>query len=235
MSPVSSIICLANSWKHGDRCIAGINPQNGRWVRPISDLDDGRIPRSMRLLDGQEPRLLDIINIPLGDTGNDFGFESENLSVLPGQWKKQGEVTAKEMLKYCQSDQYLLHNSKKYVTVSELKRKPFSLRKTIELVHVTEFSIETKQRDVGINQYKGSITSVHGQRLKNLGITDPLFVQKLDRGDQPVVPCLVTLSLSMPHRPPNWEGDDPCWKLIAAVIDLEPKNNSDDELLDLPF
>jgi hypothetical protein len=24
----------------------------------------------------------------------------------------------------------------------------------------------------------------------------------------------------MPHRPSDWEGDDPCWKLIAAVIEL---------------
>ncbi len=29
------------------------------------------------------------------------------------------------------------------------------------------------------------------------------------------------ISLSLPHRPSDdWEGDDPCWKLIAGVIEL---------------
>ncbi|HAC63315.1 MAG TPA: hypothetical protein DCF68_07170 [Cyanothece sp. UBA12306] len=28
----------------------------------------------------------------------------------------------------------------------------------------------------------------------------------------------------MPHRRQNWAGDDPCWKLIAGVIEL---SNSD--------
>lgn len=235
MSPVTSIICLANSWKHGDRCIAGINPQTGCWVRPISNLDDGRIPRPMRLIEGKEPQLLDILDIPLAETGNDFGFESENLSVLPGQWKKQGQVTAKEILRYCQRDRYILHNSKKYVTVPELARKPFHLRTTLQLVHVTEFSVEKKQRERGTNQYKATIVSQSGQYLSRIGITDPLFVKKLDQGQEPMVPCLVSISLSMPHRPPNWEGDDPCWKLIAAVIELETENSLKDELLDLPF
>ena len=236
MSPLTSIICLANSWKHGDRCIAGINPETGRWIRPISDLEDGRIPRSMRLLEGKEPQLLDMIQIPLGKTGNDFGFESENLSVLPGRWKKQGQVTAKEILKYSSSEPYILHNYKKFVTVTELARKPFALRKTLQLVHVTEFVVEKKQRETGTNQYKATIVSRNGQRLNRLGITDPLLVKKLDQGNEPIVPCLVTVSLSMPHRPPNWEGDDPCWKLIAAVMELETNDYDDqDELLDLPF
>ena len=75
-----------------------------------------------------------------------------------------------------------------------------------------------------------------GQRLSRLGITDPLFVQKLDQGHDPIVPCLVTISLSMPYRPPDWDKDDPCWKLIAAVIELEENNNSsENELPYLPF
>lgn len=235
MSPLTSIICLANSWKHGDRCIAGINPKTGRWVRPVSSLEDGRIPRSMRLIQGKEPKLLEIIGIPLAETGNDFGFESENLLVLSGEWKKQGEITAKDVLKYCQRHHYILHNHKKYVGVTELTRKPFHLRHTLQLVHVTEISIEKTPREAGTNQYKATLVTIDGKCLNRISITDPLFVQKLDRGEQPNVPCLVTVSLSMPYRPANWEGDDPCWKLLAGVIELEPKNNPNDEIVDIPF
>ena len=28
------------------------------------------------------------------------------------------------------------------------------------------------------------------------------------------------MSLGLPHRPPSWKGEDPCWKLIAGVIEL---------------
>jgi Protein of unknown function, DUF488 len=32
---------------------------------------------------------------------------------------------------------------------------------------------------------------------------------------------LVTVSLSMPHTPPDWDGpNEPCWKLIAAIIEF---------------
>jgi len=38
------------------------------------------------------------------------------------------------------------------------------------------------------------------------------------------------VSLSMPWRPDDWEGDDPCWKLIAGVIEL-PEDIVDNEVL----
>lgn len=49
------IICLANSFKHTERCIAGIDLETGKCVRPVSDLDDGRVPKKVRLIDGKEP------------------------------------------------------------------------------------------------------------------------------------------------------------------------------------
>ena len=30
---MAQIICLANSWKLEERCIAGINPDKGQWIR----------------------------------------------------------------------------------------------------------------------------------------------------------------------------------------------------------
>ncbi len=35
-----------------------------QWILPVSDLDDGRVPSHMRLIDEQEPALLDILEIP---------------------------------------------------------------------------------------------------------------------------------------------------------------------------
>jgi hypothetical protein len=237
-NPMTQIICLANSWKRGDRCIAGINSLKGKWIRPVSSLPDGQIPKEMRLIDGREPALLDVLEIPLAKTGPDFGFECENFSVLPGKWRKVGQVPPAYMNKYCDQEEYILHNEQRYVTVQFLQSLPVEQRRTLQLVKALEFSVRnTGKRFEGGEKWEGSILTTTRQRLTTT-ITDPVFTRKLELGYRPQNPCLVTVSLSMPWRPIDWEGGDPCWKLIAAVVELPEvingkvslKTNTDDEL-----
>jgi hypothetical protein len=235
---MTQIICLANSWKRGDRCIAGINSLKGKWIRPVSSLPDGQIPKEMRMIDGREPALLDILEIPLAKTGPDFGFECENLSVLPGKWRKVGQVPPAYLNKYCHQEEYILHNAQRYVTVNFLQSLPVEQRQTLQLVKALEFSVRnTGHRFEGGEKWEGSILTNTGQRLTTT-ITDPVFTRKLELGYRPNNQCLVTVSLSMPWRPTDWEGDDPCWKLIAAVVELDEatknkvflEKNTDDQL-----
>ncbi len=219
---MTRIICLANSWKRGERCIAGIEPGKGRWVRPISHLPDGQIPKQMRLINRMEPALLDILEIPLADTGPDFGFESENLSVLPGKWQRKGRVKPAELLEYCSREEYILHNDKRYVTVDFMQSLPVEKRRTLELIKAVNFSVRPiKERaEGGNNKWEGSLVTEKGQILRTT-ITDPVFVRKLELRYRPKNSCLVTVSLSMPWRPDDWEEDGlPCWKLIAGVVEL---------------
>ena len=39
MNSRTKIICLANFWKHGERCIAGINLNTKKWISPVSSLN----------------------------------------------------------------------------------------------------------------------------------------------------------------------------------------------------
>ncbi len=227
---MTRIICLANSWKRGERCIAGINELQGKWVRPISDLPDGQIPKEMRHINRLEPALLDVLDIPLAKTGPDFGFESENLSILPGKWRQVGKVPPAYLLKYCNSQAYILHNDLRYVTVEYMQSLPKCDRLTLQLVKAVRFTVKKLiQRFEGGNKWEGSIVTKYNQRL-TATITDPVFIRKLELGYRPQKACLVTVSLSMPWRPDDWEGDDPCWKLIAGVIEL-PEDIIDDRVL----
>jgi len=226
---MTRIICLANSWKRGDRCIAGINEVQGKWVRPVSDLPDGQIPKEMRQINRLEPALLDVLEIPLAKTGPDFSFECENLSVLPGKWRQVGKVPPAYLLKYCNSQEYILHNDLRYVTVEYMQSLPMCDRLTLQLVKAVRFTVKKLfKRFEGGNKWEGSIVTQHGQRL-TATITDPVFIRKLELGYRPQKACLVTVSLSMPWRPDDWEGDDPCWKLIAGVVEL-PEDVVDDEI-----
>lgn len=216
MPSLKRIICLANSEKLRERCIAGIDLDTGKWVRPVCDKlypEDGRVPESIRLVEGREPELLDILEIPLSDSGNDFDFECENLSILTREWKCLGRVQPTDLFKYCGSFNQILHNSWKYVNPSYLKSLPFHQRRTLQLVHVVNFSVEER--------WRGTIQSANNSSLVSAKITDPVLVEKLEAGYQPKNNCLVTVSLSMPYRPySDWAGEDPCWKLISGVIEL---------------
>ncbi|MGL4376348.1 MAG: dual OB domain-containing protein, partial [Microcoleaceae cyanobacterium] len=139
---MTQIICLANSWKRGERCIAGINPKNAQWIRPVSNLPDGKIPREMRLINAMEPALLDILEIPLASTGPDYGFESENRSVLPGKWQKIGKITSSDIVKYLSNEEYILHNKFRYVTVSYMQSLPPSQRQSLQLVKALIFTVK---------------------------------------------------------------------------------------------
>lgn len=222
MSSVKTIICLANSWKLGERCIAGIDIDTGKWVRPVCDSlypEDGKVPESVRLINGREPRLLDILEIPLADTGNNFGFESENLSVLREDWRLNGRYLPYKLNKFCSETQYILHNSIRAVRPSYLQSLPQENRQTLQLVRSSRFSV-TRVGD----KWKGNITISNSQSLNNLTITDPFLVAQLDTGYKPPETCFITVSLSMPWSPDDQEEEKPCWKLIAGVIpDLFPE------------
>jgi len=151
--------------------------------------------------------------------GNNFDFESENLSVLEGAWKCLGKATIQDILPYCSNSNYILHNSWKCVFPSDLKKLPFEKRRTIELFKVVDLSIKSD----GNKGFKANIKTDKGLKLDNAKITDPEFIKNLENGYDPSSKnFLITVSLSMPWKPPQWDQNDeaPCWKLIANVIEI---------------
>jgi len=95
---VKRMVCLANSWRGGERCVAGREWKNGEigdWIRPIHSLQDGAVNKSERQYEGNvEPRVLDILDLslqmPNPDTNfNEIDHQSENwLLDSSVKWKK---------------------------------------------------------------------------------------------------------------------------------------------------
>lgn len=222
---MARIICLANSWKQAERCIAGIDLETGRWVRPVTDSPDGSVPRHIRALRKGEPALLDILDIPLAEDGPDFGFERENRLILPGRWYVKGQARPADLRRYVEDALPLLHTPLRYVTVPYLQALPPSERRTLQLVETADFAVQaTRRQQSGHGVWKGQFTTRHGDHL-TANITDPAYAARLDTGHPADRHCLLTISLSMPWRPPDWTlEDDPCWKLIAGVVELSPRN-----------
>ena len=218
---LTRIVVLANSWKHDDWCLAGIDLSTGKWVRPVTGLDDGRIRRSDMKLSGYFPLLLDVLEIPLDSSGPDFGFESENRTILSGLWRHVDKLTPEDIRKYVKKTVYVLHNRKMFVSPKDLEKKPFEERETLQLIQVDGFTVrDTREKSSDKNNWKGRISS--GGRSIEVKITDPVFSEKMNKGHKPSSSCFLTMSLSMPYKPPDWDkNEEPvCWKLIAGVIEL---------------
>ncbi len=79
-----TIICLANSWKLGGRCIAGkvVNPPAfGEWIRPIGTANHGALSfQDRNYQGGGDPAPLDIIEIKMSGT-SPHPYQVENHSI----------------------------------------------------------------------------------------------------------------------------------------------------------
>lgn len=81
MTEIKTIVCLANSKKHGGTCVAGIEllaPGTGVWVRPVSSRTGHEVNIVEQTLpDGSQPQVLDVISVGLFRS-EPSGYQSEN-------------------------------------------------------------------------------------------------------------------------------------------------------------
>ncbi len=213
---MARIICLANSYKHGGRCIAGIDPKSGNWIRPVPDTKDRAITPTMRLINGREPQILDVIEIPLEDYGPDEGCQPENRLLKPGIWKKVGRVAGPDLLKYCVDDNVILHNHRHYVLPEFFTRIRKSEWRSLQLVRNSNVSFN---RAYKINQWRVSFQD--GRRhILNLKLTDPDVSDRLKNDEKISHDCILAVSLATPWSPPGKPQPERCYKMVAGVIEL---------------
>ena len=214
---MASIICLANSYKGGGRrCIAGIDSKTGEWVRPISRGAEKAIDWSIRKVDGAEPKILDILEIPLEDSGPDEEYQPENRFLISGKWQKIGQLEPQDLLKYCEDDSVILHNHQDYVSPDLLLNKPLSEQKSLQLIH-------SKNVKFCRDSYKKEMWRVYFQygrrNYLDLKLTDVVLSDRL-RNDEKISPdCILTISLATPWKP-NEKTPARCYKMVAGVVEL---------------
>ncbi len=92
---IKRLVCLANSRKLHGRCVAGrelLAGSLGGWIRPVSDRTHEEVSEHERQYeDGSDPRVLDIIDIPLIGPRSK-SHQPENWLLDPDKyWVKAGE------------------------------------------------------------------------------------------------------------------------------------------------
>lgn len=209
------LLCLANSYKEGGRCIAGIvlDEQNkpqleaGKpiWIRPICKTGHGQIP--LELCEKITP--LDIIEIQ--DTHRiGEGYQSENTTFDEKEISVIGRGT-KALIEGLANDysSLIFINHGKAIHSDSID----DLNHSLMLVRLTDFKIKETKNPGRVNpQIRLEFT--HKNNLYDFPITDPVFLDSysmdktlLDNTDS----IDVVLSIAVLHN--GWHS-----KLVATIL-----------------
>ena len=223
MQSVKRIVCLANSRKLHGRCVAGREWTDGRagqWVRPVSDREHQDVSEYERQYeDGSDPRVLDIIDVPVLDPKPEI-YQTENWLLDPEYyWEKVGRLSWFDLPVLADPVAPLWLDG--HSTYHGLNDKiPLdvagSIGDSLKLIHVDKLDLSvfkpgeafgnTKRRVQGRFKYAGN--------RHYLWVTDPVYerqyLAKLD-GDYQIGACFLTVSLGEPYG-------GACYKLIASII-----------------
>ncbi len=219
-----TIICLANSRKISGRCIAGreiIGSQIGDWIRPTSARETAELSEDdRRFANGKDPRVLDIIRIPMIGP-RPHGFQTENhLIDHDYYWTFLGRATWDQAFAAVdQSGTPLWANaSSSYSGTRDRVAEDATVDAdgSLRLIEVADFSInvavEGAEFGNGKRRVRGRFT--HSGVQHCLSITDPQVERQYLSGQDGqflIGKALLCISLGEPYN--GW-----AYKLIAGVL-----------------
>jgi hypothetical protein len=220
---IKRLVCLANSRKRYGRCIAGrelLQGELGQWVRPVSDREHEEVSEYERQYeDGSDPRVLDIIDVPLiRARGN--RHQPENWLLDPGRyWSKAGEFKHKNLHFLADPQGELWINGRDtynglndFVLVDEADRIGGSLK--LIFVDSLQLYVYSPGQVFGNRKRRVQAAFSFSRVGYRLWVTDPLIETRYlaqPNGVHTLGPSYLTVSLGEPL-------DDRCYKLVAAII-----------------
>jgi hypothetical protein len=219
--PTLEVVCLASSIKMGGRCVAGIDVQGRRWIRPVSDLTHGTLKSwHYTLKDGTAVNVLDLVKIkvskavPLPHQPENWLMEKEPWELLS---RPAPAAAIQEIMRHVSESPLIFGTSGDRVSCEKLPARTslVLIRPSNIYWHVTTDIQNRPQARLWFS-------------LKNfeysLGITDPIWRAKLcsmpvgvykssDVGIKEERHILITVSLGEPFH-------EYCYKLVAAIFVL---------------
>ena len=225
-------ICLANSFKYGGRCIAGIEIRlsadektfrvvdddgEPRWIRPVQrETTHKEIPTET----ARNIRILDVIELSNTETCGS-GCQNENFYYSRMRIIKSLPFSQKVLQALLSKRDFVLHSQGRFLTHKEYCANQGSLM----LIEPEEPEIirEEKLKD-GIKkiQYKTRFTYKGNEYL--VSVTDPRYLERMEGySNVPLIGKFPTgtfyYAISMTEEPVEVDGQLQHYKLIAGIID----------------
>ena len=206
------IVCLANSYKEGGRCIAGIElnknnelPHDLKWIRPVCNTLHGEIPTMLV----QHIKPLDILKFKIIANASE-GFQSENVLFDKKSLKRIGSIDISKLSDLCFYRSPFLFESKGKAISEECIGQ---LEHSLILISTSVFEIIERKYEEKLNS-QIRIKFDYNSNEYDLPVTDPLFLDKY-KNDKHVlsgIPLIyLVVSLGILHE--GWH-----YKLVASIL-----------------
>ncbi len=220
------ILCLANSYKHDHRCVAGISLVTKKWVRLVGR----KVPGCLTLQetcypDGTQSRLLDVFEAELGE-GCGSNYHPEDVFVTGKPWRpvrrfdNVGDL--RFLAAFLNKGPALLKSYGDRVYDRAFADRPVD--RSLEMIRPDDLWWWIRDES-GKRKNRALFRLGHVSRTHyDLAVTDPVWLDRLHSTpvgiyshasffrEKPVKP-LLTVSLSEPFERFHY-------KLVAGVIDL---------------
>jgi hypothetical protein len=215
------IILLTTSKKMGNLCIAGVEKENGNWVRIISEDDEIKhavTAKDARYKDGSFPQIMDVIRVKCKGHNPSY-YQPENY-VLDNSfcWKKLGRSSIKELLRIhpAENKPYIFYNTDKCIDGVSVKGLKDGDKYSLILILSKDVCIHVR-RWPERKRVTMSFT-YNGNRYRYVPITDiefeNTFLQYPEVNHKLKEKCLLVVSLGDLHT------DRKHYKLIAKVLNI---------------
>ncbi|HEY1115194.1 MAG TPA: hypothetical protein VGE66_16600 [Chitinophagaceae bacterium] len=211
---LTRFVCLANSYKEGGRCLAGVQLDEGgkpviinrrpKWVRPICHTPHNEIPAHLT----ESVHVLDILQVDITEHPPS-GFQSENAFFDEGSLQVLGQLRPDSLPSLCEVRPLIFGNRGKAVSEDRIDLIPYSL------MMVSTRNFEVVERTSEYDDFSHTrLVFRYNLDTYDLPITDPVFLHryKLDPDLlEGVEELYLTLSLGV-----NWNH----WyyKLVGCVL-----------------
>jgi hypothetical protein len=219
---IKKIVCFANSRKMLGRCVAGKeisgDSQFGSWVRPVSNRPTQEVSVDERRYEnGDDPKLLDIISIPMrGHVPH--AHQTENHLIDAGQyWVKEGTLGWDDVDDAIEPFSGTLwidgHHSYNGVNDRVAEAQTLDLGGSLILVECEDLAIGVAPEGLNPKRKVRGRFSLGGKSYV-LVITDPLVEQEYlakPDADYAVGVARLCISIGEPYQ-------GYCYKLIAGII-----------------
>jgi hypothetical protein len=223
---LNRIVCLANSYKHDHRCVAGISLDTKQWVRLVGQSVPGCLTlKESCYPDGREVALLDVFEAELGyGCGSNCHPEDVLVSDKPLQPLRRFDEPrdARFLAAFVSKGPAILQGYGDRVYGRKIEGTP--VEKSLELIHPENMWWWIREEN-GKRKNRAFFRTDHVVRAcYDLPVTDPVWMEKMHSLPLGIYPhthffdgkltkTFLTLSLSEP-----FEGFH--YKLVAGVINL---------------
>jgi hypothetical protein len=220
------IVCLANSYKHSHRCVAGISLVTKKWVRLVGRSVPGCLSlKETCYPDGSEAALLDVFEAELGERCGS-NSHPEDVYVTGKPWRPvrrfDGSSDARFLASYLSKGPAILQGFGDRVYGRKVDGTP--VEKSLDVIHPDDLWWWVRDED-GKRKNRALFRSGHVIRARyDLAVTDPAWLDRLRQLPAGIYPhsrflsekpgkTFLTVSLSEP-----FEGFH--YKLVAGVVNL---------------